>query len=51
MKTTVIAATSEEARETAKATLKRKEVHISCVLFVPGRSDVRQWVFSTEVYG
>lgn len=51
MKTSVIAETSIEARETAKVKLKRKEVHISCVLFVPGRQDVREWVFSTEVYG
>jgi hypothetical protein len=51
MKTTVIAQTSIEARETAKAKLKRKEVHISSVLFVPGRPDLRQWVFSTEVCG
>lgn len=47
MKYSAIAPTALEAR----ALIKHKgELHISAVFYVRGRSDVREWVFTTTLY-
>ena len=46
MKYSIIASTAEEARAEA-AKKHRGDLHISCVFFVRGRPDVREFVFTT----
>lgn len=48
MKFSVISSNAVDARAQARGKVgPGRDLHISCVFFVPGRPDVREWVFST----